>query len=449
MNGTIQNEFSSRSTAAFVLKNHSPADVARAVIERGCQKEPFYVFDMDEAYARIHHFRRVMPRVQIFYAMKANDHDLILKMAAASSTGFDCASPGEIYKLRQLGINPMSIIYAMPSKTPEQMIYARESGVMHTTFDSSFELKKLKQYWPDARLLIRIRVDGDCVYKLGEKFGCEHDTEAVQLLEEAAAHNLQVIGVAFHVGSGCSSIDSHEKGLCYAKALFDHEARAGRKMKIVDIGGGFLSDRTDRIDPVACRVNKALNDYFPDSDVQVIAEPGRYICDSSTTLYCSINNVRRVTSGTEAVNMIYLNDGLYGTLRYNEEWHKVKRFRVRKEAELLEKAILWGPSCDSTDRVMENFTIYLPRCSPSDWLVFPTQGAYSFGFATPFSCIPTPQMRCVISSNLWNILKQSKVFKSSDFTVSPDIAAPLPTTIPYVLPKHNINFDLNSPVLKV
>lgn len=46
--------------------------------------------------------------------------------------------------------------------------------------------------------------------------------------------------MAFHVGSACFSMNSYVVGLKYAKALFDHEKRAGRGMKIVDIGGGFL-----------------------------------------------------------------------------------------------------------------------------------------------------------------------------------------------------------------
>ncbi|CAG4951464.1 unnamed protein product [Parnassius apollo] len=452
MNGTIQNEFANHS--AFVLENHSSADVARAVIESGYQKEPFYVFDMDEVYRRIQHFKRVMPRVQIFYAMKANDFDLLLKLAAICEVGFDCASSGEIYKIRQLGVNPLSIIYAMPTKTPEQMIYARESGIIHTTFDSSSELKKIKLHWPEARLLIRIRVDGECVYKLGEKFGCNFKTEAVQLLEEAAELQLQVVGVAFHVGSGCSSVDSYEKGLCCVKALFEHEAKAGRKMKIVDIGGGFLSDRTDRIDEVANRINKILEEYFPDQDVQVIAEPGRYICDSSFTLYCSICSVRKVTRKNEVVNMIYLNDGLYGTLRFTEAWHTVEKFQNTKnvngeENATIEKVILWGPSCDSADRVMQNMTILLPSCTPNDWLVFATQGAYTFTFASQFSCLPSPRIRTVISSKLWHMIKQSAVFMPSDFNVKPDVAVPLQSTMPLLIAKQNKNDDLKSPTLNV
>lgn len=44
------------------------------------------------------------------------------------------------------------------------------------------------------------------------------------------------------MGSGCYSKESYEDGLKQARALFDHEAKAGRKMSILDIGGGFISN---------------------------------------------------------------------------------------------------------------------------------------------------------------------------------------------------------------
>ncbi|XP_050362625.1 ornithine decarboxylase 2-like isoform X1 [Nymphalis io] len=419
----------------FILNNKTPADVAKAMIESGRQKEPFYVFNMDEAYHRIQHFKKMMPRIQIFYAMKANDSDKMLKLAAELGLGFDCASPGEIYKILKLNISPLSIIFAVPAKTPDGMVFARESGIRHTTFDTINELKKIKQFWPDAKLLIRIKVDGESIYKLGEKFGCDFETEAVNLLEEAAALGLKVVGVAFHVGSACSSADSHVIGMRRARALFDHEARAGRSMNIIDIGGGFLSDRTDRIDQVSKLINSTLEELFPDPNIQVISEPGRYICDSSCNMYCSINNIRRVTKGGEIVNMIYLNDGVFGTLRFNEPWHTVKRFQISPEIknDKLERTILWGPSCDSMDRVMQNVEILLPRCTSFDWLVFSTQGAYSFGFATFFSCLEKPLIRSVISQTLWDQIKNSIFFGSDIFKKDPDISSPLPSTVPPIV----------------
>ncbi|KAJ2950371.1 hypothetical protein O0L34_g8614 [Tuta absoluta] len=437
---------------AFVLQGHTPEDVALAMIE-GVQKEPFHVFSMDEVDKRIQHFKEMMPRVKIFYAMKANDWDLMLKLSACRGVGFDCATPGEINKIIKLGVSPTSIIYAMPTKTQEQMTFAREAGVKHTTFDSSYELKKIKQYWPEANLLLRIRVDGECIYKLGEKFGCEFDTEGIELLDEAASLGLKVVGVAFHVGSACSSFDAHTKGLQRARVLFDHEARAGRRMKIVDIGGGFMSDKTEDIDEVSVQINQALEKYFPDPSVQVIAEPGRYLVDSSATLYNSIMNIRRIERNGKTVNMIYVNDGHHGTLRYLEPWHRVEKLQRShknslsiKDAANEEEAIIWGPTCDSTDRLFTDTTVQLPRCSPFDWLVFRTQGAYTYGFHGKFSRIDVPKMRPVVSFALWNQIKDCTIFNSSDFLLNQDISTPLPHSIPTV-PKAIVNPDLKTPIL--
>ncbi|XP_026326870.1 ornithine decarboxylase 2-like isoform X1 [Hyposmocoma kahamanoa] len=438
---------------ALVLDGYSAQDVARAMIEKGGQAETFYLLDMDEIYRRIQHLKKMMPRVQIFYAMKANDWDLILKLVVSLGTGFDCASPCEIHKITQLNVNPQSIIFAIPTKTKEWMTFARESGVKHTTFDSSYELKKLKQHWPDAKLLIRIRVDGECTYKLGEKFGC-YDTEAIDLLEEAATLGLSVVGVAFHVGSVCTSSDSYEMGLKRAKGLFEHEAKAGRHMKIVDIGGGFQSDCIDRIDEIAKLVNKTLDELFPDSDIQVIAEPGRYVCDSAVTQYNSINNIRRSTSPGENLNMIYINDGFHGTLHYVEPWQTVELYSPKQKQndnsqqdEKAEEVILWGPTCDSFDRVMKDYKVKLPPCSPTDWLIHHVQGAYTWTFAGPFSSVPIPFARAVISKELWTKLKDCPVFGKSDFVVNPDISAPLSSSLPPLHKTREFNKQLNTPAL--
>lgn len=58
---------SSELTGAYVLDNGSSNDVAKMMIESGRQKEPFYLFDMDEAYRRIVYFKESMPRVNICY----------------------------------------------------------------------------------------------------------------------------------------------------------------------------------------------------------------------------------------------------------------------------------------------------------------------------------------------------------------------------------------------
>ncbi|CAH0628668.1 unnamed protein product [Chrysodeixis includens] len=416
---------------AFVLDGSTEADVAKALIESKQQTEPFYIFDMDEAYRHIQRFKQSIPRAQVFFAMKANHSEMMLKLAIAMGVGFDCASPGEINKILNFGVDPTSIIYAVPNKTPEQMIYARISGVKHTTFNTACELYKIKQYWPDAKLLIRIKVESESVYKLGEKFGCLFETEAVGLLETAAGLGLTVIGVAFHVGSGCSSIESYAVGIRHARALFDHEAKAGRHMKILDIGGGFYREESNKFDQVSKLITDTLAQLFPDPSVQVIAEPGRYLCEAAFSLYCSINKVQTVMRNNKPLNKVYMNDGHNGTFRYLETWQSVYKFNdTRRSKEDLEDTILYGPSPDSKDYL----EVKLPRCTDQDWLVFDMQGSYTLVFSGRFAGYEIPLIRPIISKKIWAQIKDRAIFSASDFIVYPDLAEPLPSTLPPLPP---------------
>ncbi|XP_026747429.1 ornithine decarboxylase 2-like [Trichoplusia ni] len=416
---------------AYVLDDCKPQDVGSSMIEHGCQKQPFYIFDIDEAYYRIQYFRNSMPRIQVFYAMQANDTEMMLKLGMACSLNFSCSSPFEVYKLRYHNISPESILYTIPSKMADHMKYARDSKIKYTTFDSSEELRKLKEYWPDSRLLLRIRVGSEKEINLEEKFGCDFESEAVDLLEEAASLGLKVIGVAFHVGSKCTAVNRYLVGLTYARALFDHEANVGRTMTVVNIGGGFCGVKTNAIDQVSKFINRKIEDIFPDPKVKIIAEPGRYFCESAFTLYCSINSVRKSTRNDKTVNMIYLNDGIYGTMRFVE--HKPTKFKRANDDESgNQEVILWGPSCDSYDRVMKDVVLQLPNITPSDWLVFNNHGAYTITYETRFSSLLTPLIRPVVTMDTMHKLKNTNIFSSRDFIVHPDSLA-LPITMPLLL----------------
>lgn len=61
----------------LVLDNETPEDVAKAMIESGNQKEPFCLFCLDNAYHRIQYFKKMMPRIQIFYGQECLKYYII------------------------------------------------------------------------------------------------------------------------------------------------------------------------------------------------------------------------------------------------------------------------------------------------------------------------------------------------------------------------------------
>ena len=74
--------------------------------------------------------------------------------------------------------------------------------------------------------------------RLSSKFGAPRHRWR-ELLEKARHYNVPVVGVSFHVGSGCRDASRYEMALKDAREVFDVAAECGHEMSILDIGGGF------------------------------------------------------------------------------------------------------------------------------------------------------------------------------------------------------------------
>lgn len=120
---------------------------------------------------------------------------------------------GEIEQVLSLNVTPDRIIYANPCKTRSYVKHAKTRDVNLMTFDSELELKKIADLYPECRLILRIKVDdSQSVCKFSSKFGASID-DAFNLLHLAQKLNLNIVGVSFHVGSGCESAYAFEKAI--------------------------------------------------------------------------------------------------------------------------------------------------------------------------------------------------------------------------------------------
>lgn len=105
--------------------------------------------------------------------------------------------------------NTDKIVYANPQKMKSHIEFAAKNNVNRTVFDGEDELYKLAEInktLPDGEkleLLLRIATDDEkSVCSFSNKFGCP-PPQAPELLEIAKELDLNVVGVSFHVGSGC------------------------------------------------------------------------------------------------------------------------------------------------------------------------------------------------------------------------------------------------------
>lgn len=148
--------------------------------------------------------------------------------------------------------------------------------------------------------------------------------------------------------------------------VFDFSKTLGYDLNLLDIGGGFPGVHGSSIDKLAEVINSSLDEYFLDSSISVIAEPGRFYVASAYTLACNIHSVRRVhlndavTGKVKPHNMYYINDGVYGSfncLLYDHQ--QVFPQSLKGNGNKLTSSSVWGPTCDGLDQVNNLYIITL------------------------------------------------------------------------------------------
>lgn len=65
----------------------------------------------------------------------------------------------------------------------------------------------------------------------------------------------QMIGISFHVGSGCMDAPIYGKAIKIARKLFDFAENVGYEFKLLDIGGGFPGDTNTDIKEVKLQIS--------------------------------------------------------------------------------------------------------------------------------------------------------------------------------------------------
>uniref|UniRef100_A0A3B5A1A1 ornithine decarboxylase n=1 Tax=Stegastes partitus TaxID=144197 RepID=A0A3B5A1A1_9TELE len=401
---------------------------------------PFYVLSLDSMLKRHLRWLTNLPRVKPFYAMKCNNTPTVVRMLMALGTGFDCASKAEIQLALSLGVTPDKIIYAHTTKPMSHIRYACNHRVDVMTFDSEGELLKISLCHPQAKLVLRIAVDDSkSLVRLSSKFGARMSSVG-KLLEQAGELGLEVIGVSFHVGSGCTGSLAYKQAIADARYVFDVASLLGFQMRLLDIGGGFsgIGDFQEKFEEFSEVINAALDKYFPPgSGVEVIAEPGRYYVESAFTLAVNVVAKRVVADEVDEQNskcedmrrnspdkamMYYINDGVYGSMScitFDPAHSKLESLgnmtislmwmflylsslQAVDSSEPTYPSVIWGPTCDSIDKVTENY--WMPELHVGEWLLIDNMGAYSVSVSTDFNSFERARIYPVVTAKTWQAL---------------------------------------------
>ncbi|CAE6381881.1 unnamed protein product [Rhizoctonia solani] len=371
----------------------------------------FFAADLSKVFSQHQRWVRCLPGVEPFYAVKCNPDPYVLRLLSALGTGFDCASHGEINQVLGLGVDPSRIIFANPCKATSFVRHAAKAGVDMMTFDNQDELFKIARAHPKAKLVVRILTDDSkSLCRLGLKFGAPLVT-VPGLLAKAKELGLNVVGVSFHVGSGCFDSNAFADAVMRARAVFDMGAEVGYCFSLLDVGGGF---EDGNFEATAQVLRDALVRYFPDrSSIRVIAEPGRFYVSGAFSLAANIiarrarasddANTADAPEDAEQPNiMYYINDGVYGAFNCIMFDHQHVHPYVISLGKNLTGPVdptkipqaacsVWGPTCDSIDCVCP-MTKLPVNLTVGDWLGFRNMGAYTICAASQFNGFESSQV---------------------------------------------------------
>ena len=369
--------------------------IAKSLLQKLARKHgtPLFVIDHDELRKNYRAFRRHLPRVQVYFAVKANSDPAIVRTLFKEGASFDVASMPEFMIVHE-NIKHLSakkrqdwiwdkIIYANPTKPTETLEKLNRYKPL-VTFDNREEIYKIKQHAPNAGLALRLKVPNTgAMVELSSKFGATPG-EAVDLILEADKHGLVVEGISFHVGSQTTNFENYVQGLNLTAAIFkEAQDRGYTKMNLLDIGGGFPAPYDATVKPLkdlAKLINSEIDRLFP-KNIQVLAEPGRFLVASAGYAVSKIIG-KAVRDGKTSY---YINDGVYHTYSgviFDHCNYPVRSFKKGPTS----LCSVFGPTCDALDVI--SMAENLPNLERDDFVYSTNIGAYSHASATNFNGFP-------------------------------------------------------------
>ncbi|HYI06193.1 MAG TPA: alanine racemase, partial [Reyranella sp.] len=185
---------------------------------------------------------------EVCYAMKANSSLAVVRLFSELGAGSDIVSMGEMRRALAAGVPPKRIIYSGVGKKASELMAALEAGVGQINVESSSELETLNavagQLGVKAAITIRVNPDVDAkthakitTGRKENKFGIDIDLAREAYALAARLPNLDVVGVAMHIGSQLTSLDPYRDAIVRVRELIGQLRADGHRIDRFDIGG--------------------------------------------------------------------------------------------------------------------------------------------------------------------------------------------------------------------
>ncbi len=393
---------------------------------------PLYVFD--EAYIR-HMMRTYNNSLKqnyggngiVLYASKAFSCKAVYKIAASENTGVDVVSGGELYTALSAGFPAEKIYMHGNNKTPEELLYAVESGVGVIVVDSELEADRLDALCGERgikqNVIIRINPGVEAhthayvqTATPDSKFGFSIANGTADEITKyvLSKPNLLLKGFHCHIGS---QIFEKQSFVLAAEKMMDFIAEVrkstGFEAPVLNIGGGFGIYYTDE-DPKLTADDyygylKALCDAIKSKASQLslkepflALEPGRSIVgEAGVTLY-TVGAIKRIPG---IKTYVAVDGGMFDNPRYALYQSKYSVVAAGDmNAPCTQKVTIAGKCCESGDIIAAD--VAMPDVKSGDIIAVLSTGAYNYSMASNYNRNFIPQAVLVKDGKADTIIKK-------------------------------------------
>jgi ornithine decarboxylase len=346
---------------------------------------PCLILDLDRVEANFRRMQAAMPLARIYYAVKANPAEPVLRRLVGLGAFFDAASLEEIEACLGAGARPEAISFGNTVKKERAIQAAFGHGVRMFAFDSEAELRKLARSAPGSRVYCRILVGNDgAEWPLSRKFGCEAEM-AKELMLLAGELGLDPCGISFHVGSQQTNTGAYEAAIARVAMLFTDLREAGVNLRMVNLGGGYpvrYRAEVPEIDAIGAAIMGAMARHFGNAIPEMVVEPGRFIVGDAGLVSAEVVLVSR-KGKDDPVRWVYLDIGRFGGLAETEGEAIKYAFATPHDGSAEGPVTIAGPTCDSTDTLYERANYRLPLAlEAGDRVSLLSTGAYVTSYAS-------------------------------------------------------------------
>ena len=334
----------------------------------------------------------------VCYAVKANSNLAVLNVLARLGSGFDIVSVGELERVLAAGGDPAKVVFSGVGKTAPEMRRALEAGIYCFNVESEGELELLNQVAGElkrrAPVALRVNPDVDPGTHPYISTGLKESKFGIDIARAEAIYqhaqqlpNLQLRGVACHIGSQLTDMAPIVEALERVSHLIGKLASHGIALEHIDLGGGlgirYNEEQPPAPDDYVRALLQRLQATGPGSQrLRVLIEPGRAIVGNAGLLLTQVLYLKLGEAKNFAVVDAAMNDLLRPALY--DAWHDITPVSVTAPRPLRVYDVV-GPVCETGDFLGQDRELGI---EPGDLLAVVSVGAYGSAMSSNYNTRP-------------------------------------------------------------